>query len=553
MAIQPKTYSSKEFLQPGARGERFIQTLPGYREEEERINRTNTHLNSSQHDVPNCKWDFDYRLPILFRYGFAYGFNQIVIPKGRVVALDPNMNMVDFETKIQHNTLTLANGGVPVRLRTESDKYPTISDGKKVFSQECSTKTVHGVGKEWVPAVGIDKAYTDRCYRSFPKDASAASGDSPVELNTEAEALAALTAKVDEKTGKVVDSSSNAVKDNIRVGNIPIGILQRNEYTRDEDSYNGIMPGPVLTDAMIEMPWFAYKDKAEENFWGSAYGNLFPGALVKADENGRITVSPLSFDEELKNMGAMEMEKERRQVIGEVYSATKELLPEGAAKWAIWALEDRLGFEEFNPDEYRQTNRRGEDTINHSPYKSTGEYPGYPYDPAFTSNDLHMINDSLRKDNYDLRMDQKYQYSNLGIPGLTDGYNAVTREIPEYTANVILKAQEGQTYIDRVIRLSEVNIEKGTLQIKLGDESYVAAVEGQNLESTGGFKINYVDEMQGLVGIAIDTEKANAYFGTKSTDRLEVKVKFNKRGLAGVPTFMDWDGCVGSVKILLQK
>ena len=45
-------------------------------------------MNVCDHDVPNCKWEPDDRLPALFRYGFAYGFNQIVIPKGRVVALD---------------------------------------------------------------------------------------------------------------------------------------------------------------------------------------------------------------------------------------------------------------------------------------------------------------------------------------------------------------------------------------------------------------------------------------------------------------------------------
>ena len=40
--------------------------------------------------------------------------------------------------------------------------------------------------------------------------------------------------------------------------------------------------------------------------------------------------------------------------------------------------------------------------------------------------------------------------------------------------------------------------------------------------------------------------------GEKRAD-IPVFVKFTKRGLSGVPTFMDWDGCVGSVKVLLQK
>ena len=35
--------------------------------------------------------------------------------------------------------------------------------------------------------------------------------------------------------------------------------------------------------------------------------------------------------------------------------------------------------------------------------------------------------------------------------------------------------------------------------------------------------------------------------------KVAISFKYNKRGMAGVPTFMDWDGCIGSVKILLQK
>jgi hypothetical protein len=34
---------------------------------------------------------------------------------------------------------------------------------------------------------------------------------------------------------------------------------------------------------------------------------------------------------------------------------------------------------------------------------------------------------------------------------------------------------------------------------------------------------------------------------------VEVKLGFKKQGLAGVPTFLDWDGVVGSVKVLLTK
>ena len=44
-----------------------------------------------------------------------------------MVAADPNMDLVDFESQKQFNTLTLANGGVPVRLRKTGDNYKNSS------------------------------------------------------------------------------------------------------------------------------------------------------------------------------------------------------------------------------------------------------------------------------------------------------------------------------------------------------------------------------------------------------------------------------------------
>ena len=80
MALQPRDYGVQERLQPGARGEIFQANLPGYRDGSDRINRTNNYMNTSEHDVPNIKYQMDYRLPVLFKYGFAHGFNQIVLP-----------------------------------------------------------------------------------------------------------------------------------------------------------------------------------------------------------------------------------------------------------------------------------------------------------------------------------------------------------------------------------------------------------------------------------------------------------------------------------------
>lgn len=545
MALAPRDYTSNEHLQPGARGQIFNPNLPGYRDGADRINRSNNFMNTSQHDVPNIKYLFDYRLPVLFKYGFAQGFNQIVIPKGRIVATDPNMDLVDFESQKQFNTVTLANGGAPVRLREAGDLYPSFGGNpdKAIVSAAAQGKQLLNAYKEWTPLAGVDGTYSDTCYRPFAKVA----GDASVEFKAPADQLAEAGFEIDTTTGKV--AKDGVAVNNVRVGNHPIGMLERNEYTRDDDAFNGIMPGPFLTDAMVEMPWFAYKDKAEENFWGSAYGAFFPGALVKSDENGRLTLSPLSFPKIVATMSLAEYELERQQVIGQIYSVNHELVPEGAAKWATWALEDRLKSDEFNPALYAKNNRRGEDAVNTSPFNSEGKPYGYPYDKNYLNNDLHMLASTARLDTFDPRMNPEYQYSDLGIPGLTDGYNAVKTQKPDFKAGTIHYAG-GKDYIDMFFKNLDVNVED--LQISINGEAKANCVEGAKL-CDGAFVVKYANAEQGYIVIAVaDKDKADALLKEKA-EGVDVVLSYAKRGMAGVPTFMDWDGCIGSVKILLTK
>ena len=541
MSLYPNGFQKQDRLGLGARGELFNTNIPGYNPDDERINRTNNKLNIADHDVLNVKYGFDDRLPVLFRYGYAVGYNQIVIPKGRIVAVDPNLNKVDFGSGKEFNTLTLANGGVPVRLRQTGDKYVT---GKNVSTE---ANDVHGVGKEWIPVAGYANTYADGLYKPFA-------------TATPKEQLTAANLTVDETTGLVKDQSGNFTS--VRPANIPLGMISRNEYTRDEDAFNGIMPGPIHTDAVVELPWFLYKDKAETSPWGSVYGGLFPGAQVKADENGRVTVSPLSFPEVVAAMSVGEYEAERQQVIGTIVSTSQDLLPEGAAKYAQWALSDIKNFEDFNPEEWYQTNRRGEDAITNSPHKLGPN--GYPYDPAYTNHDLHMLESHMNT--YDQRMELEHRYD-LGIPGLTDGYNAVVTPVEDEKVGYFGAPVNGGIidttvpYIDIYLRTRQVNVEEGSLQVKVGNEAYVPATVGAKLslhiESTTYefLKVKYADAKQGIVVLEVfDREKADAYFGAEGVNaKVPVSLKYNKRGMAGVPTFMDWDGCIGSAKILLQK
>ena len=181
--------------------------IPGHRTDDNRINRTNNELELGRHDVLSSKYGLDPRLKPLFRYGWSYGYNQLVIPKGRIVAVDPYLSVLDTDTLHFHNALTLANGGQNV--------------------------VMDDVNKTW----------------SVTED----------------------TIEVDKKTGFV---KCNEHLDKVyRPANTPIGIMERNEYTRDKDAFNGIMPAPIRTDAQVDLPWFSSKDKADKNPWGAILRN----------------------------------------------------------------------------------------------------------------------------------------------------------------------------------------------------------------------------------------------------------------------------------------
>ena len=482
MALQPTSFSSREVLQPGARGEAFKNNgFPGHRTNDDRINRTNNALLMNEHDVLNIKYAMDPRLKAMFRYGWAYGYNQIVMPKGRIVAADPFLTVMDTDTLHYFNALTLANGGQDVDL-----------DTSKGFAA-------------WKKA------------------------EAPFQVD--------------------LDGKDKTKKDTRRPANIPLGIMGRNEYTRDADAFNGIMPGPIHTDALVDIPWFINETKAEENPWGSIYGAVKPGDLIKADLNGRMTVSPLSYTDKDKagggcsDMSIAEYEAERRQVIGQVYATDKSLLPEGAARFAQWALTDRMNFNDFNPMIWPNSNRAGEDFVTNPPtmLQSDLTYPGYPYDKNYISNDLHMLASS-REGAYDPRFDEAHRLDR-GIPGLTDGKNAVSKEYGEgesLTITHVTAATDKTGAQEMMIRLPETDIESA--KIKIGAEGPVSIAANATV---GDFTIKYVDLHKGLFSLI---QHKNGDGSSKA-----VNISYVKRGMAGVPTYLDWDGCQGIVSVLLQK
>lgn len=574
MALHPNTFMSKQSLQPGARGEIFQQDMPGYRGQGDRINRTNMKLAVSEHDVPNIKYELDRRLPVLFRYGWAHGYNQVVMPKGRLIAVDKSLNILDFDTKKAYNALTLANGGADVKLREAS--YKNVQNEK--------TAPV-GIGTQWAPLAEGTYEKTSKnevIFRPFKAAAAAALAEEcEVEGKGKSKAKAVKNAAigVDAATGLV--TIDGVPTRDVRLGNIPVGILERNEYTRNDDAYNGMQPGAVLTDKLVELPMFLEKEKAEMNPWGSAYGQFLPGDLVKSDENGRAVVSPLSRPEIVAKMTAGEIELERQQVVGQVYAVSRDLVPAGAAKYAQWALSDRLNFDEFNPDIWRMNNRDGEDNISQSPYRANGggfvnneldmtgkegkyfEEPGYPWDRTMHEHDLHMLASSVRTHSNRFGLEHMMEQ---GIPGLTDGYNVASRELGPEVVGTFRQAMSANDYKETLYKTADVNLESMKIAVTTdavaqeGDFVEVNVQEvGQTVDVKGAnianaIEISYVSLKQGIIKIKVKEDKATElHTALEGGKKVQVIVKYNKRGLTGVPTNLDWDGCAGVVTILLQK
>lgn len=561
MAILPKNFTGKDVLQPGSRGQVINPSMPGYRDGADRVTRTQTNLPVNKHDVPNIKWELDRRLPALFKYGYDFGYNQIVIPKGRAVALDKNINQMSFDDKKAHNVLTLANGGNWTTRQTE-----TVN--------ACSCENGHTA-----PCTGYNG-------KEFIEISGAAITVGSENIQTSSHVIG---------SGYVVtvgeDGQTTAVKDGKTVEviapNVPVGMIQKNQHTVDDNAMNGYMPGPVLTDAMVELPLFATRDKAEENPWGSAYGTLLPGDLVKADANGRFTVSPLSRTEVLFGAGesaglsAAQIEYERQQVIGQVYEVNRDLVPFGSSKYVQWALSDRMNFNEFAPDERRANFRNGEDLNETSAFGKTGggtvkttdnmtgmddsKFPGYPYNNTMTEHDLHMLASTVRKAGNRMSLEHTLDQ---GIPGLTDGYNAYVGDYgPEVISTDLRAAGEGVKHTDVFMRLSKVNVVTGSVKLSVGDgtgaltqvvqgATLTPVVAGVTADATDALKVKFLNELQGLIVLEIvEEDKWRAFVAEAQAAKktIDVRAAYQKRGLAGVPTFLDWDGCQGVVSILLER
>ena len=193
---------------------------------------------------------------------------------------------------------------------------------------------------------------------------------------------------------------------------------------------------------------------------------------------------------------------------------------------------------------------------------------------GFLSHDLHMLA-STRDGMYDPRFDEANRLDR-GIPGLTDGYNVIVKAYDSKAGqgDVELAGEAAkkvgvfhviadEAYIndpDRfryLVRLQEKAMEKVRIDLydevagqsvahivldgPIGKQDTPAMFEGSEL-----FEIGYADLHKGLVEI-------NQVAADAEVKDLAIRVSYVKRGQAGVPTNLDWDGVVGTAIILMNK
>lgn len=76
--------------------------------------RTQTNLIKDEGDAPSGRKAVDPRLKRKFKFHFGGQSGWVVIPKGRIVAIDPEYERKSFDDGMYYNVITLANGGQEV-------------------------------------------------------------------------------------------------------------------------------------------------------------------------------------------------------------------------------------------------------------------------------------------------------------------------------------------------------------------------------------------------------------------------------------------------------
>ena len=453
--------------------------------------RTQTNLVKNNGDTSSGKYMVDPRLPLKFKFHFGGQMGWVVIPKGRIVSIDPAKERKAFDDNKYYNMITISNGGEDVE---------EVNDDPKDREEE---------GEEYVRVankpVGVShlNVYQDRD-NEF-------AGNPPGFITRNMIELPYFEAKEDAedtewgscygadlKAGDKVKSDENGRFIKWQ----ETGLEKEEVFEEDADQTEFQLDYAIEGAVVVEVE---QNDESWEEVSSDDYAVAKPAGKVTLD-------SAPSGDESVDDTNDVRITYESQdgdsveQIVGQVVKIDTNMVPAGWLKW-VAPESDYLDPTGFNAEDLM-------------------DFDGFPYDPQYMEG---YGDGSLRA---------------TGIPGLTDGSNVIVpyEDKPIGEINITEDYTNDETLHFNLRVLPEnTPILKDTLEIEIDGETY----------DKDDDIIRRIDADVGL--IMLEVNKDNTTGSDLSEQEYEVTADFSaKHQLPGMPSNIDFEGVAGSVDILLQ-
>lgn len=417
---------------------------------DDRYNRTQTRLVADEGDAPSSRVFPDPRLPALFQFHFGGQDGWIVIPKGRIVAIEPELEFKHFDDGKYYNAITIANGGVDV---TEQDGSPDADD-LDTYTRVANTP----IGVE---ELNVYKDIKNSFKGTVPNFITRKTINLPLfpdgEMASEVEWGSAYG---DLKPGDRVMSDEYGRFVEYKPGKLLSDEFKGSDAV-DADNEEFQLKAPIHPEtevADIEVTVNGDPMGVEELTNATGLVTLVDDPDVEDDDDVIITYRSVLSSE--------------AQVVGRIVTVDKNLVPAGWLKWVM-------------PDDDGQ---------------DYGDF-GYENDHGFRTQDLEGANGTPFDPSYRYGYNRD-PYRPTGIPGLTDGtyhekdYEEVLGVIPE-------DVPVGTKYNFRV---NHRPIAEGSLTVEFDGDEVSEAVDFVN-EEEGLIIVEVVDE--GNMSAMISDDKTN--------------------------------------------
>lgn len=504
--------------------------------------RTNTNLSKDRGRAPSFEKVADPRLPGLFSFEYGGQYGEVAIPKGRIVAVSSDKQFKDLNSGKFYPGITLANGGEDVQEKA-AEHYQKTFKAEDVDEEGYYVRAANKpVG---VSTLNIYQDHRNSFKGNRPGFITRNTVEVPLFKDQEtAEQMEWGSAYGSLEAGDKVMSDPNG-----RFVGWKEGKLRREEHTVDTDNGYTIDDTANTLTFNLDVALFPAEDPSDEVTIyveeADEMKEVENAIMITSEHTGEIEVQDIdgSGDNTEITNGDVVFAKYRsilsnaEQMIGQVLAVQQNLIPAG---WTKWVQPDEGVFTDFG-DRYTEPTGLTPELVDGAPV----------FDPSFGRHE---------------------KYRPTSIPGILDGMNY----IKEYKkgADEDKDGEDDPQFIGRATATTEW--EDGDL-LRLRLPSHLLPVEeikGLVVVNQDGDEVTHIAEetiadyilrqdvskkynVSGLLEFeatgdlleALDTTSEEVEEGGQLFMRLEFTARHQ---MPGMPTHMDWDGCVGSVDILLQ-